>query len=336
MRRTNPDPAGSDQQGLLYTSDLVRNARRMGPYRFSCTESGSKPVLEGALSTRFMQPGLSLHTMDARIVQPFRFETRLEPCLKVAVVLNGHTRVTYGDRQLDLGPGMDRGLPAGALAGSVIALNREESCILGDPQCGVRRSLTLTLAPEWLARQQLDRSATRQFLDQHLRMTEWRLPAPLGLMAQQLFAYPDDGPAGQLMREGFALTLAGGLVEHLERGELAPAREPLPGRRGQQLLELLHSGEADQLSVGEIGDRLGMSIATLQRHSRKLLGTSLNVWLRQRRLKKAQNALQRGEVSVAEAALLAGYGHAANFATAFKREFGICPGSVARGGRRES
>lgn len=336
MRRTNPDPPGSDQQGLLYTSDLVRNARHMGPYRFSCTESGSKPVLEGALSTRFMQPGLSLHTMDARIVQPFRFETRLEPCLKLAVVLNGHTRVTYGDRQLDLGPGMDRGLPAGALAGRVIALNREESCILGDPQCGVRRSLTLTLTPEWLARQQLDRSGTRQFLKQHLRTAEWQLPAPLGLMAQQLFAHEDDGPAGQLMREGFALALAGGLLQHLEQGERAPAPEPLPGRRGQQLLELLHSGEADQLSMAEIGDRLGMSIATLQRHSRKLLGSSLNAWLRRRRLEKAHQALQRGEVSVAEAALLAGYGHAANFATAFKRELGICPGSVARGGRQES
>lgn len=333
---TYPDTlsAPHEQHGLLFNRDLIENARCMGPYRLACEEGSDKPVLEGALSTRLMQPGLSLHTMDARIVQPFRFETQLEPCLKIALVLSGHTRVNYGDRLLNLGPDGNPGVKGREAVASVITLNRRESCVLQDPQCGFRRSLTLTLSPQWLE-QQLDSPSAGRLLTEHLRVFEWQLPAPILRMADQLSHHLDDDPAGRLMREGFALTLAGTLLQQLEPTQNSRPRLPGEGRRERQLQALLHSGEADYLTLAEIGDRLGMSVATLQRHSRKILGTSLNAYLRERRLAKAYQALARGDLSVAESAALAGYSHPANFATAFRQRYGITPGALARGKRRE-
>jgi AraC-like DNA-binding protein len=52
--------------------------------------------------------------------------------------------------------------------------------------------------------------------------------------------------------------------------------------------------------------------------------------LRCLRLERARLALERGEVAIAEAAFLAGYASPANFATAFKRRFGLTPTDVRR------
>lgn len=52
--------------------------------------------------------------------------------------------------------------------------------------------------------------------------------------------------------------------------------------------------------------------------------------LRYMRLERARLALERGDVPIAEAAFLAGYASPANFATAFKRRFGLTPTDARR------
>ena len=58
-------------------------------------------------------------------------------------------------------------------------------------------------------------------------------------------------------------------------------------------------------------------------------GEGLFEHLRGRRLDAARLALEREGLAVGQAAELAGYGNAANFATAFRRRFG-CPPSAVR------
>ncbi|MEB3734778.1 helix-turn-helix domain-containing protein [Halopseudomonas pachastrellae] len=57
---------------------------------------------------------------------------------------------------------------------------------------------------------------------------------------------------------------------------------------------------------------------------------SLFAWQRQRKLQQAFDALATGRLSIEEAAALAGYTSAANFATAFRRAFGTTPQQVRR------
>ncbi len=315
--------ASSDH--CLWQEDLLHNARHLQRYQLSGEDSEHQPILHGHLETTQLQPGLSLHLVDARIAQPFSFEARLEPCLKLSIVLRGNTRISYGDRTLDLGPGVGQSSSAHNARASVIALNEDERCFHQARVCDIRRSLTLSLSPEWLERQQLDLPGTRRFLARHLHTRDWQLPETLRLMAEQLFHGTLDDPASKLIREGFALTLAGYLIEQLEESEQRPRPACIETRRGRQLLELLNSGEADLLSVTEIGNRLGMSTATLQRCARQTLGTSLSAYLRQRRLEKAYHLLLHTDSSISDAATLAGYAHTANFATAFRRQFGVCP-----------
>lgn len=311
----------------LKHGDLLSNASaHVQNYQLSARRSHKSPILLGHLATEQLQPGLQLHMVDATIAQPFGFEAELEPCLKVSIVLRGQTRLSYGTRNLDMGPGFGRREGRGASVANAIALNEREGFSQQAREGDIRRSLTLSLSPDWLEQQGLNSEEVMRFSASHLKTLEWQLPEAIHLLADQLFAYTARDAASKLVREGFALSLAGGLVSRINScGSEITRGGADSSRRGQRLVELLESGEADLLSMAQIGDRLGMSAATLQRHARNTLGMSLNRYLRTRRLEKAYRALASQQMSIAEAALLAGYGHAANFTTAFRRQFGICP-----------
>ncbi|MDO4724231.1 MAG: helix-turn-helix transcriptional regulator, partial [Comamonadaceae bacterium] len=101
-------------------------------------------------------------------------------------------------------------------------------------------------------------------------------------------------------------------------------------RQMQQVRELLDSGAADHWSLQAIAQHHHMSVATLQRHFQLVHGQGVFEYQRRRRLRLAWQALQRAELDVAQAAALAGYRHAGNFATAFRREFGTSPSQLLR------
>ena len=79
------------------------------------------------------------------------------------------------------------------------------------------------------------------------------------------------------------------------------------------------------LSLDAIADHVGMHVSTLQRHFRLQYGTSVVECARDARLLRARRALERDRVSVGQAAELAGYSSPANFATAYRRRFGVPP-----------
>jgi AraC-like DNA-binding protein len=98
----------------------------------------------------------------------------------------------------------------------------------------------------------------------------------------------------------------------------------------QRLRELLDSGRADEWSLAAIAREAGVNINTMQKQFRAFSGHTVFEYLRTRRLVAARRALEQEGVTVAQAAWRAGYNSAANFATAFKREFGITPRQVRR------
>nr|WP_281378417.1 helix-turn-helix transcriptional regulator [Halomonas organivorans] len=90
-------------------------------------------------------------------------------------------------------------------------------------------------------------------------------------------------------------------------------------------MELIDSGQAGGSTQAELARRLGMSLSNLQRRFRAQRGESLGRFLRRYYLTLARDALTRDAVGIESAAELAGYSSAPNFATAFKREFGLTP-----------
>lgn len=68
-----------------------------------------------------------------------------------------------------------------------------------------------------------------------------------------------------------------------------------------------------------------MSTNTLQRTFHAAYGMTVFDYVRRARLQRARDAIEREGISIAQAAHIAGYTSAANFATAFKRLYGMTP-----------
>lgn len=89
-------------------------------------------------------------------------------------------------------------------------------------------------------------------------------------------------------------------------------------------LYILQHLEQD-LTTGELENRFCRSRRSLQRLFKSEYGVGIAEFVRHERLKQANLALQNDGISIAEAAFRAGYSSPANFATAFRRAFGIVP-----------
>lgn len=294
------------------------------------------PLLWGRMQLAELQPGLRLRLADVSDRHDLTSRAELPAGIKIALVVAGKARVRYADQAVTLGPsassmGLLVRLPAGT------AFTRQGRT------GGQERTLTLSLAPEWLSRHGYPAAPGQQ-----VAMTRWS-PSPglLGLAARlfdEHFLLARDN-AHRLQLNGFALAMVGeafaALAEKEESQEYPgrdecrpmdrhPPEPPAMDRRLLRLMRLVESGEAYRLGQDDLARRLGMSLSSLQRRFRACYGESLGRFLRRRRLETALVALRNEGVSVEAAAILAGYTSAANFATAFKREFGARPGDLRR------
>lgn len=93
-------------------------------------------------------------------------------------------------------------------------------------------------------------------------------------------------------------------------------------RRGAALM---HRNLVRPLSLAQLAAALDSTPRTLARRFMAAYGETPMAHYRRLRLDRARDLLQRGGLSVAQAAAACGFPSPANFATAFRREFGAAP-----------
>jgi AraC-like DNA-binding protein len=109
-------------------------------------------------------------------------------------------------------------------------------------------------------------------------------------------------------------------------GWLAGARDPVIG----QALVLLHKEPAHAWTISNLAKRVGLSRTVLAERFRHFLGEPPMAYLARWRLKLGAELLRSTEQSVTEVAATVGYGSAAAFNRAFKREFDCPPAQFRR------
>ncbi len=96
---------------------------------------------------------------------------------------------------------------------------------------------------------------------------------------------------------------------------------------------LMHRLESPP-TVEALARQVGLSETTLKRGFHQVFNTTVFGYLRGRRMERAREALQSGEATVLESAALVGYSNPSNFASAFRRQFGVNPKQFQRAVRR--
>jgi AraC-like DNA-binding protein len=82
------------------------------------------------------------------------------------------------------------------------------------------------------------------------------------------------------------------------------------------------------LKLEEIAFLCNMSLSTFKRHFINEYKVSPGKWLQDKRLQKAKELLQGGDLKASEIYLDIGYNNLSNFSTAFKKKFGISPTAI--------
>ncbi|AHL73818.1 AraC family transcriptional regulator [Stutzerimonas stutzeri] len=278
-----------------------------------------------------LRDGLSLHWSDCEELQDFVTENTVGPRLSFVLFLQGQSQVSYGDLALTLGQPSARQAPEGI----AVSMNEPVQFRRQARRGSHIRKLVVSLTPDWFEGRGEDTGATdsavRRFMDSHLAPRVWKPSSRLLTLADQMLNPPGyDALLEGLYLESRALDIAcealGSLGEcdHAAQQRLRPQEY----RRLQRLVALLDSGEADTWTLDHIAREMGVNATTLQRQFRLFKGMTVFEYQRSRRLHRAREALEREGATVTEAAWGAGYNSAANFATAFKRQFGINPRQV--------
>lgn len=320
----------SSPTGAVDVAAIAASANAVGP-NFQVVAPGSVTgtVLHGDYRCCVLRRGLVLHTSDAVDVHDLVTRVEQGPGLTIQVFLKGDPDASLGGRPL---------LPEGAAGGPralLTARARPEIFERRGHRGSHLRKVSLTVTHDWLADSGLDLGdgdgiALDTFCRRHLAQHSWSPCPRLIALAEHLLKAPEQGgPFHSLREESLALEM---LAEAFATLAAAPA-ENAPGRLDARDLRRLRrvtdyleeDGVGALVSLEELARNAGVSVSTLQRLFQAAHGMSAFEYIRRRNLERARVALERDGVPVKEAAFLAGYSSAANFATAFRKMFGHTP-----------
>lgn len=273
-------------------------------------------------------PAMSLAGGTLRFGREERVHERLEPGLKLVLVLDGELRYSV------------RGAPATRVSGPLLHMSLCQDAMGMEHEFGAHKALrfvslrtglehlrdTLAMEPAELAALLRAPGGRQPYADANLRVA----PA-MQALGNQMLACPVQGALKRMYLSGKALELTA-----LAFGALQPAACQAPGHglsrgdveRLHHARDLVAANLQDPPSLPELARRAGVNVNKLTTGFRKLFGMSVYAYVRERRMEQAHALLAAGALSVSEAAYACGYTDS-HFTKAFQRRYGLLPSSVA-------
>lgn len=315
---------------LVQRADLLAGARAFGSnYRLDVPRQADDSLLEGHYSVVRLRSGLILHSADACDLHDLTTHIVARPSITCSIVLAGHVDFSIGGRDFMFGPDMP-GAPA--RADGFMVSKAETDVFTRRARRGTHiRKVNVTIEPEWLEQDgpatDGDPATVRRFGHTHLANLRWSPSPRLISLAEQILRPPAYASCLQkLYLESRAVEIVTEALLALAGGAAAPSSfGPRDHAHLLQACEFIRSAGNEKLSLDVIARQAGVSVSVLHRLFRATYGMSVFGYVRAERLRQARRALECDGVSVAQAAYAAGYQSPANFATAFKRRYGISP-----------
>lgn len=316
---------------VLHVPDIEQSLLPMGEEYIvgDLGVTAATDVLQGSMQVLSVQEGMVLYRTAVRDLCTMRTSNLLYPGIKIVLVLEGETQLSYGALRLHL-----RAREAGHCA-AMVALARTDRFMRQWRIGRHERKLVLTLTPQWLAQAGVLHGRVAQFMAQHLAVAPWQPSARALVLADQLHRgcpLPDHLHA--LWNQSRCMDIVLEALASVEIGSPQDAAAPLPRTGARQHVRLaalrdwLMTPAAAGMDVAAIARHAGMSVAHLQRHFPTVSGQSLGRFLRVQRLLRARAALEQGRATVTQAAAMAGYRSSTHFSAAFRAHFGILPSSL--------
>jgi AraC-like DNA-binding protein len=271
---------------------------------------------------------LSVHCADVCDLHDLTIEAMQGESLHFALVLDGQVDVSFGPRRLDFAAQRTGRMRQAQAA--FVSLREPELFVRRARRGNRERKVSITMARDWLAEIGTDEAMADgrmpASLDRHLALERWT-PSPRAVALAEQLIHPPPQPAllHRLYLESRVIELAAEALHALLAAAPPPSLRPRERERVATVRALLDSSAADDMTLTDIAPYAGINASTLQKQFRAVFGVAIFDYLRRGRLLRARQALEREGRSIVEAAGIAGYASPANFATAYRRAFGITP-----------
>lgn len=317
----------------LRGNDLAELAASSGSPYYMLDQSFSPEdvVVEGKVSVSRLRSGLVIHAAETAEINNMTMEMVLQPCLNVFLILEGGIEFHLDDELFTFSALKDDGLTQPTAYAVSIA---KPAKLARRSRRGVRtRKVNIMIQPAWLKDCGFeDKDEAKDvgcFLRRHLAQTSWRPSSRTVALAEQIINPPSLPPlVKELYLESRAIELAAEALQALSGDLQCPALKGVTTSdfsRAHAVRNFLEEHMSENLTLATIASESGMGVSTIQRLFKSTYGKTVAEYVRVRKLERARNAIETQGLSVSEAAYLAGYNNPANFATAFKRAFGISP-----------
>lgn len=323
---TLPPSANGSQHSKIRHEDLVTLSRLVGSdYRaMGAALPATATVAAGKFDLREVRPGLLVHASDARYEHTVTTRMEKNPSLNFSIVLSGGWQATLGGKALASGAG-----PSATTFVLSEADLWQKHAVRGDHA----RMVNVMASPEWLEASILDGSGADNasmisLARRHRWQSHWSPSARLVGLADRVLGTPlYAGGLQKLYLESRAIDIVLESLSLLVDSNHPAGSGARPGdhRRMWAVRERLDHSARETPSLAELAQEAGVSTRTLQRQFAAVHGIAIFEYVRSHRLDRSRRLLEREGISVAQAAYEAGYSSAANFATAFRRRFGLSP-----------
>lgn len=101
------------------------------------------------------------------------------------------------------------------------------------------------------------------------------------------------------------------------------------------ILDFMNENYMQELTLDDMAHYTGRSVAAFKRDFKKISDTTPERWLTRKRLNKAYELIQGGNLKIVDVCYRVGFKNPSHFSTAFKRMFGITPAKAYANGNMD-
>ncbi|EEA96940.1 transcriptional regulator, AraC family, putative [Pseudovibrio sp. JE062] len=255
----------------------------------------------------------------------------LSPIFQIFIYLEGQQQFYIDDVYFDLDAGSRDAPKPQAL---LFNLKKSANLRLRPSEAGHSlRKVGIAAQPDWFGSLGLESPALseelRSFMNGQLNYFIWQPDEQMVECAARVLSMSSENcdEIGGLQRQAEALGLLAQTCAHLRGAVQAEAQEDDTKLRikGLKVREYLLEHLGEDLSIERISKETGLSKRSIQRHFKEKYNLTVSDFIRKQRLEKARQAINKGGITVAEAAYMAGYNSPSSFSNAFKRVYGSAP-----------
>lgn len=276
-------------------------------------------IARGWIDEMPLPSGFRFTRSDLRIFHSYESVSLGHAPLLMVIVLEGQVRLSIGAVQRELRSGMAASLQL-----------RPEYALEAYQPAGQRlKTIVLAFDPGGQVPARIEQGTLRTLLrGVQDPVVVWEVPPFLLAALDNALGARLPELQTTLVLEGLAMQLTGfGLPEQAQTAGRKSRTSSQQHQRLEAVRQLLEFAPADDYSLDDLARRAAMSPSSLRSKFRAIYGISVFGYLRKCRLNLAWHYLEQG-YSVQQAAHRSGYRHATNFATAFRRQFGVSPKNV--------